>query len=107
MRGAFKYAAPEGKALWVNSVLTNAVFEYSLPDLKVLGYAQVPTLEVEGRHPIGAVPDWLTFGPDSQTVYIANSSFRSVSAMDAKTPREVARIRVDEVPKRMNTLVAP
>jgi YVTN family beta-propeller protein len=53
------------------------------------------------------VPDWLTFAPDSKTVYIANSSFRSVSAIDAKTMKEVARLRVGEVPKRMNTLVVP
>jgi YVTN family beta-propeller protein len=99
--------APDGKTLWVNSVLANAVFEYSLPDLKVMGYAALPTLEVEGRHAIGAVPDWLTFAPDSKTIYIANSSFRTVSAIDAKTFKEVARIRVGEVPKRMNTLVAP
>jgi YVTN family beta-propeller protein len=99
--------APDGKTLWVNSVLANAVFAYSLPDLKVLGYAQLPTLEVEGRHAIEAVPDWLTFAPDSKTVYIANSSFRTVSAIDTKTLKEVARIRVGEVPKRMNTLVAP
>ena len=98
---------PDGKTLWVNSVLANAVFAYSLPDLKVLGYAALPTLELEGRHAIGAVPDWLTFAPDSKTVYIANSSFRTVSAIDAKTIKEVVRIRVGEVPKGMNTLVVP
>ncbi len=34
--------APDGKTLWVNSVLANAVFEYSLPDLKLLGHAVLP-----------------------------------------------------------------
>lgn len=97
--------APDGKTLWVNSVVANAVFAYSLPDLKVLGYAELPALDVPGRHPVGAVPDWLAFTPDSKTVYIADSGSRSVSVIDARTLKEVARIRVGEVPKRMNTLV--
>lgn len=99
--------APDGKTLWVNSVFANAVFVYSLPDIKLLGHADLPSLEVPGRHAVGAVADWLTFAPDSQSVYIANSGLRSVSVIDAKTLKEVARIRVGEVPKRMNTLVLP
>jgi YVTN family beta-propeller protein len=99
--------APDGKTLWVNSVLANSVFVYSLPDIKLVGHAELPSLDVPGRHAIGAVADWLTFAPDSKTVYIANSGLRSVSAIDAKTLKEVARIQVGEVPKRMNTLALP
>jgi YVTN family beta-propeller protein len=99
--------APDDKTLWVNSVFANAVFVYSLPDLKVIGHADLPALDVPGRHAVGSVPDWLTFTPDSKTVYVADTGLGSVSAIDAKTLKEVARIRVGEVPKRMNTLVAP
>jgi YVTN family beta-propeller protein len=48
---------PDGKTLWVNSSPANAVFIYSLPDLKVLGYVKT-----------GDVPDWITFTPDSKMI---------------------------------------
>jgi YVTN family beta-propeller protein len=38
-------------------------------------------------------------------VYIANSMSKSVSAIDTKTLKEVARVPVGEVPKRCTTLV--
>jgi len=40
--------APDGKSLWVNSTLANAVFEYSLPDLELLGHVSLPLV-----HPLG------------------------------------------------------
>ena len=97
--------APDGKSLWVNSTLANAVFKYSLPDLKLIGHAQLPEVHPLGREPTGAVPDWIAFTPDSKLVYVANSALRSVSVIDAQTLKEVARIPVGEVPKRMNVLV--
>src|SRR6266849_7446897 len=97
--------APDGKSLWVNSTLANAVFEYALPDLQLIGHAQLPEVHPLGREPTGAVPDWIAFTPDSKLVYVANSALRSVSVIDAQTLKEVARIPVGEVPKRMNILV--
>ena len=97
--------APDGKTLWVNSHRANAVFVYSLPDIGYVGYAALPDLKLPGRDPIGAIPDWLTFSPDSKTVYVGNSTFNSVSAIDMKTMKVVAKIPVGQVPKRMNTLV--
>ncbi len=99
--------APDGKSLWVNSTAANVVFKYSLPDLKLLGSCALPLVFPANRLPSGAVPDWITFTPDSERVYIANSAARSVSAIDARTLKTVAVIPVGEVPKRMNTLVVP
>ena len=97
--------APDGKTLWVNSHRANAVFVYSVPDLAYVGYAALPDLKLPGRGPIGAIPDWLTFTPDSKLVYVGNSTFNSVVAIDVATRKVVATIPVGQVPKRMNTLV--
>jgi YVTN family beta-propeller protein len=87
-------AAPDGKTLWVCSKVNHAVYAYSLPDLKLLGGVEV------GHH-----PDWLTFTPDSKTVYVANAGSNSVSAVDIATRKEVARIPVGQVPKRNITAI--
>jgi YVTN family beta-propeller protein len=97
--------APDGKSLWVNSTIANAVFKYSLPELQLVGYCPLPTQEPVNHAAIGAVPEWITFTPDSQRVYDSNSGARSVSVIDAETLKLVAVVNVGEVPKRINTLV--
>lgn len=56
---------------------------------------------------VGRTPDWLTFTPDSRKVYVSNAGANSVSAIDMKSMKEVARIKVGQVPKRNTTAVAP
>lgn len=97
--------APDGKSLWVNSTFANAVFKYSLPELKLVGYAALPKVHPLGHAPTGSVPEWITFTPDNKTVYISNSGAGSVSAVDTNTLKVVAVIPVGEAPKRINTLV--
>jgi len=97
--------APDGKSLWVGSTVANAVFEYSLPDLKLIGYCALPNVYPPNRAPMGSVPEWITFTPDSKFVYVSNSGARSVSAVDTRTRQIVAVIPVGEVPKRINTLI--
>jgi YVTN family beta-propeller protein len=87
-------AAPDGKTLWVCSKVNHAVYAYSLPELKLLGGVEV------GHH-----PDWLTFTPDSKTVYVANAGSNSVSAVDIQSRTEVARVPVGQVPKRNITAI--
>src|SRR2546430_93904 len=97
--------SPDGKSLWVNSTFANSVFTYSLPELKLMGSAELPEVHPPGRAPSGAVPEWITFTPDSKLVYVSNSGARSVTAIDTSTLKIVALIPVGEVPKRINTLV--
>src|SRR2546422_6900352 len=79
----------DGKMLVVNSRLNSAVYAYSLPDLKLLGSAEV-----------GKAPDWVTLTPDGKTAYVANAQSNSVSVIDLKAMKEVTRIPVGQVPKR-------
>jgi YVTN family beta-propeller protein len=97
--------APDGKTLWVTSIPANAVFAYSLPDLKLQGHVVLPLQKVAGRDPSGSVPNWVTFTPDSKYLYISNAAVRSVTAIDTGAMKVAAVIPVGEVPKRINTLV--
>jgi YVTN family beta-propeller protein len=86
--------SPDGRTLWVLSKMNSRVYEYSLPELKLLGEA-----------PTGHHPDWLTFSPDSKSVYIANAGSNSVSVVDVASRRVVTEIPVGYVPKRNATVV--
>jgi len=99
--------APDGKSLWVNSTVANATFKYSLPDLQLVGYCKLPLIQPVDHPAVGVVPEWITFTPDSQRVYVSNSGARSVSVIDASTLKLIENVNVGEVPKRINTLVIP
>jgi len=96
--------APDKKTLWTNSRPANAVFVYSLADLKLLGHVSLPETEVPGKAPRGGGPAWVTFTPDSKTVYVSTCGTKSITAIDVNTIKEVARIPVHEMPDRISTL---
>lgn len=97
--------SPDGKTLWVTSIPNNAVFVYALADLKLIGEVALPALKVPGREQMSSVPNWVTFTPDSSTVYVSNAAMRAVTAIDTARMSVKAVIPVGEVPKRINTLV--
>jgi len=85
------------KTLVVCSRLNNYLYSYSLPDLKLLGGA-----ELGGK---GAA--WVTLTPDGKTAYVANPVTNDVSVIDIKSLKEVTRIPVGFVPKRNTTGLLP
>jgi YVTN family beta-propeller protein len=97
--------APDGKSLWIASTAANALFQYWLPSLKLLGHVELPQVYPQGQKPSGSVPEWITFTPDGKVLYVSNSGDRSVSAIDTEKRQLVAIIPVGEVPKRINTMV--
>jgi YVTN family beta-propeller protein len=86
----------DGKTLIVNSRLNSAIYSYSLPELKLVGSAEV-----------GRSPDWVTLTPDGRTAYVACAASNFVSVVDIGSMKEVTRIPVGEVPKRNITAVLP
>jgi len=97
--------SPDNTTVWVTSIPNNAVFVYSLADLKLLGEVALPALKVAGRAPMSSVPNWVTFTPDAKTLYVSNAAMRAVTAIDTAGMAVKAVIAVGEVPKRINTLV--
>ena len=83
----------------------NAVFVYSLDDLKMIGQVALPALKLPGHEAISAVANWVTFTPDCKTIYVSNAGSRSVTAIDTAAMKVKAVVPVGEVPKRINTLV--
>ena len=87
----------DGKTLVVNSRLNNFLYTYSLPELKLLGGA-----ELGGK---GAA--WVTLTPDGKTAYVANAVTNDVSVIDVQSLKEITRIPVGFVPKRNTTAMLP
>ena len=87
----------DGKTLVVCSRLNNYLYSYSLPDLKLVGSAELT----------GMGAGWVTLTPDGKTAYVANPVTNNVSAVDIKTMKEVALIPVGFVPKRNTTGMLP
>ena len=81
--------APDKKTLWQISKWGDAVFVYSLPDLKLLGHINV-----------GKGPNWMIFSHDAKTVYAGNAAESSLSVIDAQTLKEVNRIELRFPPRR-------
>jgi len=86
----------DGKTIWVTSKVNSRLYEYSLPDLKLMGEVKV-----------GGHPEWLTATPDGKRIYSAGASVNAVSVVDVATRKEVTRIPVGYVPKRNITAVLP
>jgi YVTN family beta-propeller protein len=81
--------------LVVNSRLNNALYSYSLPDLKLTG-----TALLSGK---GAA--WVTLTPDGKRAYVADPVGNSTLVVDIPSMKEVAKIAVGQVPKRNHTMV--
>ena len=78
------------RELWVTSCPGNALYVFSLPDLK-------QTAKIE----VGEVPNWLTATSDDRVVFVSNSASDTVTAIDGRSKRVLATIPVGRAPKRL------
>jgi DNA-binding beta-propeller fold protein YncE len=85
------------RTLVVCSRLNNALYSYSLPDLKPVG----------GAYLSGKGCAWVTLTPDGKRAYAADPVGNVTLVVDVPSMKEVARIAVGQVPKRNHTMVIP
>lgn len=88
--------SPDGRELWVTSLLDDCIYIYDVGSKKFVG--KVPT---------GGSPNWLAFTPDGKYLCVSNSDSDDVSIIDAKQRREVSRVKVGKTPKRLAVAIAP
>src|SRR6202453_2982144 len=81
---------PDGKELWVTSLLDDCIYIYDLQAGKFTG-----------RMATGDGPNWIVFSPDGQYGCVNNTDTDDGSLFGAKQRREVARVKVGKVPKRL------
>jgi YVTN family beta-propeller protein len=99
--------SPDKKTLAIGVRDANAVYFYSLPDLKPQGYFATP-VNPSAKHPAdGGDPGWLTYHPDGKTLYVASAAADVVSVVDTKTLKELVRIPVGKQPDHVWTQVIP
>lgn len=87
---------PDGRELWVSSLLDDCVYIYDVESKKIIGSVRT-----------GDGPNWIVTTPDGKYVIVSNTDTDDVSIIDAKTRREVTRVKVGKVPKRLALAVAP
>ena len=66
---------------------------------------ELPGLREVGRVFVGQHPEWLTFSPDGRFAYVAAAGDNATFVIDTRTLKEVARIPVGQVPKRIATAI--
>jgi YVTN family beta-propeller protein len=87
---------PDGKELWVTSLLDDSIYIYDLQTKKFSG----PLATGDG-------PNWIVFSPDGKYGCVSNTDSDDVSIFDVKERRAVARVKVGKVPKRLVVGVEP
>src|SRR3979411_269203 len=82
--------SPDESEIWVTSLLDDCIYVYDLKAKKVTA-----------RLNTGDGPNWVVFSPDGKLACVSNTDSNDVSIFDAKERREVSRVKVGRVPKRI------
>ena len=81
---------PDESEIWVTSLLDDCIYIYDLKAKKITG-----------RLNTGDGPNWVVFSPDGKFGCVSNTDSDDVSIFSVKERREVARVKVGKVPKRI------
>ncbi|HEY6970952.1 MAG TPA: beta-propeller fold lactonase family protein [Candidatus Angelobacter sp.] len=81
---------PDGKELWAASLASGNVYVYDVASGKL-----------SPKIPVGLLPNWIAFSPDSRYACVSNTGSNDCSIVDRQSHKEVARIKVGKAPKRL------
>jgi YVTN family beta-propeller protein len=87
---------PDDKQLWITSLSDSGVYVYDVASKKIS--REIPT---------GACPNWISVSPDGKYVTVSDSASDEATIIDAKSHRELARIKVGKGPKRLLAINIP
>ena len=86
----------DGRKLWITSVSDSGIYVYDIAR-KTLG----PKVAV------GECPNWISMSKDGKYATVSNADTDDASILDAKSEKEIARIKVGKAPKRLLVIEVP
>jgi YVTN family beta-propeller protein len=86
----------DGRKLWVTSVSDSGIYVFDIAS-KTLG----PKITV------GECPNWISMSKDGKYATVSNADTDDASILDAKSEKEIARIKVGKAPKRLLVIEVP
>jgi len=86
----------DGRKLWVTSVSDSGIYVYDIAS-KTLGR----------KITVGECPNWISMSKDGKYAAVSNADTDDASILDAKSEKEIARIRVGKAPKRLLVIEVP
>ena len=85
-----------GKKLWVTSVSDSGIYVYD-----------IATKKLGPKITVGECPNWISMSKDGKYATVSNADSDDASILDARSEKEIARIKVGTAPKRLLVIEVP
>jgi YVTN family beta-propeller protein len=86
----------DGKKLWITSVADSGLYVYD-----------IATRKLSKKITVGECPNWLSMSKDGKYAAVSNADSDDASILDARSEKEIARIKVGKAPKRLLVIEVP
>ncbi|HEY4077011.1 MAG TPA: hypothetical protein VGM26_08770 [Rhizomicrobium sp.] len=86
----------DGKKLWITSVSDSGIYVYDLA-----------AKTLSKKITVGECPNWISMSKDGKYATVSNADTDDASILDAKSEKEIARIKVGKAPKRLLVIEVP
>jgi YVTN family beta-propeller protein len=86
----------DGKKLWITSVSDSGVYVYDLA-----------SKSLSPKITVGECPNWISMSKDGKYAAVSNADTDDTSILDARSEKEIARLKVGKAPKRLLVIEVP